>query len=166
VDDVELGPAWTDPDAEYRTLVDLLFPFVLAQFEGGLRDWDAADAKAVGLLAADGALLALLVAVHDVLNALWWLPALACVGAGCVLVASLALRVSNEGPYADDVHASLGVSEAEPLGAARKMVELLLAARRENEHATDVKLNLIQIAFVALAAAIVGSVPIALIRPG
>jgi hypothetical protein len=151
---------------DYPVLVGLLYPFALSRFDAGFRDWGAADVKATGLLAVDLALLALLVAEHGSVNALWWLPGLAWVAAGVLFAAALAPRSANDGPSVLRLHDALRRAPSRPADAARTMINVLVVARRENNRARDGKLRLVQFGFVALALGAAACVPIALLRPG
>ena len=69
-----------------RAILHMLLPREQSRIDGQLRDSDALDSKALGVLALDAAAIALLVAVRDDLRLLWWIPSL-------VLLGSLAVAV-------------------------------------------------------------------------
>ncbi len=63
------------------------------------RDNDALDVKALGLVAVDAAIFALLAVVHhDALNRYWAIPAAAIIGGGLLLVASVFRQAVDAGP--------------------------------------------------------------------
>src|SRR5712691_4429695 len=122
----EIAPRWDDGDDEYAVLADLVVPAAQERFYSGVRDWDALDTKAVGFLAIDAAAIGVLVAVHRVVNDLWWAPAAVCGIAGGLLVASIWPRNFVLGPDLFDLHD--GMRDASPLEAAREMVNDVVIA--------------------------------------
>lgn len=74
--EARLGEHWDDAEGEYQVLSGLLVPAAQARFDRAVSDWDALDTKAMGFLALDAALIAGLVATHESIHELWWLPAL------------------------------------------------------------------------------------------
>ena len=57
-------------DAE--TVLEFVVTQTRAQLDGQLRDNDALDVKALGILGADAAGLGVLIAAHDVINLVLW----------------------------------------------------------------------------------------------
>jgi hypothetical protein len=70
-----------------------------ARLDGQSRDNDALDVKALGVVAVDAAIFALLAIVHhDSLNRFWAVPAAAIILGGLLLVASVFRQAVDAGP--------------------------------------------------------------------
>lgn len=129
-----------------------------ARLDGQFRDSDALDVKALGLLGADAAALAVLVATHDALSRLWWIPAVGLGIAGMLLLAAVWPRTMDSGPDWRRFYDRWG--GAIPAQAARQMLVELLAAVETNDaqarkaHGKNVVFKL---AFALLVVSLVGS---------
>jgi hypothetical protein len=100
----ELTERWTDADSEYEVLVNLLIPAAQARLDRTHDDWDAMSSQAHGFLALDAAVIAGLVAAHDLIHRLWWLPTAGLIGAGVLFIASVWPREVALGPDLIDFH--------------------------------------------------------------
>jgi hypothetical protein len=67
-------------------VIGLVVEQATVRLENQFRNVDALDVKALGVLGADAAALALLVATHDSLNNLWWLPTCGLAVSGLLLL--------------------------------------------------------------------------------
>ena len=92
---------------------------------------DALDAKVFGLLAVDGAAIAVLVATHSSLNPLWWLPCVGLAVAAVLLLLDVRPREYDQGPNIRAFFAEYGGQEYQV--AALQMLGELLAAIERNE---------------------------------
>ena len=102
----------------------MLVPRAQARIDGQLRDGDALDTKTLGVLGLDTAAVALLVAVRDSLNALWWIPACALGVTGVLLLAAIWPRTFDLGPDPRKFYEAMGTSSR--LVATRQMLSELL----------------------------------------
>ena len=108
-------------ESDEQAILDMLLPRARARIDGQLRDGDALDTKALGVLGVDTAAVALLVAVRGSLNALWWIPTGALGVTGVLLLAAIWPRTFDLGPdprkfyeaMSASYHSSDG-SESEP----------------------------------------------------
>jgi hypothetical protein len=73
-------------------VIDLVVEQATVRLENQFRDVDALDVKALGVLGADAAALALLVATHGSLNNLWWLPTCGLAVSGLLLLLCVCSR--------------------------------------------------------------------------
>src|SRR5713226_50200 len=85
-------------ESDEQAILDMLLPRAQARIDGQLRDGDALDTKALGVLGVDTAAVALLVAVRGSLNALWWIPTGALGVTGVLLLAAIWPRTLDLGP--------------------------------------------------------------------
>jgi hypothetical protein len=60
---------------EAENVIQMVLARVEARLDAQLRDSDALDVKALGVLGADAAAIGVLMAVHESINTLWWGPA-------------------------------------------------------------------------------------------
>lgn len=157
----ELRAPWNDQEAEYQVLTDLLVPAAQGRFDRAHQDWDALDTKALGMIAVDAAAIAGLAAVHDAINRLWWLPTLAFVAAGLLMVASIWPRVVTLGPDLADLHDQL--REQSPLDAARLMFNETSAATSDADGTLERKVFLFWLGLAVLSVSLVASFPIILL---
>jgi hypothetical protein len=88
----------SDQHGDEQAVLDLLLPRAQARIDGQLHDSDALDSKAFGVLGVAAAAIALLVAAHDDIHRLWWLPAVALGVASLLLLAAVWPRRFDVGP--------------------------------------------------------------------
>ncbi len=102
------------------------------RLDGQSRDNDALDVKALGVVAVDAAIFALLAIVHhDALNAYWGIPAGAIIIGGLLLVASVFRQAVDAGPNWRTFYEQFGGLAPEPF--TLQMLSDLLAAIEWNE---------------------------------
>ena len=152
---------WSNPDDEYAILVDLLIPAALDRHEGSLRDSDALDTKALGMLAVVGAALALLVATYPHLHDWWWLAATGLGAAGILLICAIWPRRFDLGPDLQSFYEELAGSS--PLQASRHMLVALLEATDQNRKLA--KIDFFWWGLVFLVVSLIGCVPVIIVRP-
>ena len=99
------------------------------------RDDAEERAAALGLLGADAAALGVLIAVHDALGRLWWVPATGLGVAGFLLLVTVWPRQLDEGPNWHEFYETFGSGTAREV--SRQMLAELLAAIDENERRTE-----------------------------
>jgi hypothetical protein len=155
---------WSDPEDEHAVLDNLLVPMARERLDGRLRDCDALDTKALGTLALDGAALAVLVAAHESINRLWWIPAIALGTAAAMLLIAIWPRRFDFGPDLRSFYSDL--SDSSPLTASRQMFAEVLAALDANNDQMAVKIWFFWIGLSVFVLGLVGCIPIALVRPG
>jgi hypothetical protein len=109
----------------------MLVPAAQARLDGTLRDSNAVDTKALGVLAIDLGSIALLVAVHNSINSLWWVPGNALVVAGGLLGAAIWPRKFYFGPDLRRFYVLM--AESTPLDASRQMLVALLWPSRKTK---------------------------------
>jgi len=150
-----------DGENELRILLDILIPQAQLRFDGGLRDSDAADTKALGTLASDAAALGAIVGVHNLVNSYWWLPAIGSILAGGLLIASIWPRGFDLGPDLAVFYAEM--AGGSPLEAARQMLSELLLAISNNQK--DSKILLLWGALILMLVSLLGCLPVVFLRP-
>jgi len=148
--------------SDEQAVLDMLVPRAQARIDGQLRDGDALDTKALGVLGVDTAPVALLVAVRDSLNALWWIPTGGLGVTGILLLAAIWPRTFDLGPDPRKFYEEMGGGTR--LAATRQMLSELLAAADENDRQLPAKSRLFKIGFALLVVALLGSLTVALVR--
>jgi hypothetical protein len=119
-------------DAQHAA--ELVIQRAQARLEGQSRDNDALDVKALGVIAVDAAIFALLAVVHhDALNAYWAIPAGAIILGGLLLVASVFRQAVDAGPNWRTFFEQFGGLGPEPL-ALQMLSDLLTAIEWNEEH--------------------------------
>jgi hypothetical protein len=148
-------------DAEVVT--QMVIAGTLSRLEAQLRDNHARDLKALGVLGADAAALGVLIAVHDALGRLWWVPATGLGVAGFLLLVTVWPRQLDEGPNWHEFYETFGSGTAREV--SRQMLAELLAAIDENERRTRTrKPNAVfKVGLIIIAVSLVTSVLIALV---
>src|SRR2546430_4945194 len=107
-------------ESDEQAILEMLVPRAQARIDGQLRDGDALDAKALGVLGVDTAAVALLVAVRDSLNALWWIPTGGLALTGILLLAAIWPRPFDLGPDTRGFYEEMGATTR--LAASRQML--------------------------------------------
>jgi hypothetical protein len=144
----------------------VLLPLAVIRLDGTLRDSDAADTKILGTLAIAVASLGVLIATHDSLSHLWWIPSAGIGASGALLLVAIWPRRFSIGPDLDRFYGSFG--SGSPIAASRQMLSELVSAadfnlrRGKNQHFA--KVSFLRVALVLLLASLIGCVPVALIR--
>jgi hypothetical protein len=153
-------PAEGPSDAEVVT--QLVITGALSRLEAQLRDNNALDLKALGVLGADAAALGVLIAAHDALSRLWWIPAAGLGVAGFLLLVTIWPRKLDGGPNWREFYETFGGGTARDVG--RQLLAELLAAIDENERRTRArKPNAVfKGGLLLMAVSLLASVPIAL----
>jgi hypothetical protein len=150
-------------EADEQGILDMLVPRGQARIEGQLRDSDALDAKALGILGVTAAAIALMVAVRHDLNRFWWIPTAALGVAAVLLLAAVWPRTFDVGP---DVRRFYEVMGGAPrLTASRQMLLELLAAIDQNDRELPHKRRLFKAGLV-LVLALLGALTVALVGEG
>jgi hypothetical protein len=147
-------------ESDQQAIVDMLVPRAQARVDGQLRDSDAIDAKALGVLGVDAAAIALLVAVRSDLHATWWIPVSGLGAAGILLLAAVWPRTFDVGPDTRRFYETMASSSR--LDASRQMLAELLAAVDGNDKQLPPKAWLFKGGFAILVLALLGSLPVAL----
>jgi len=125
-----------------------------------MRDNDALDVKAIGLLAVDAGAIAVLVAVHGGVNHLWEIPAAVFGIAGLFLLIIAWPRDFDAGPDWRDFYQTYGGGKAEDV--ERQLLGELLESIEWND-AKARKRKLLTPACLLMLAGLVGSVVVALV---
>ena len=146
---------------EAEILAELLIPEARSRLEASFRNSDAADTKALGMLGIAAGAIAVLVAVHGSVNQLWWIPAAVIGVSGALFVAAIWPRRFSIGPDLEVFYELLG--DGPPLTASRQMLAELLQAEKINRKPW--KVRALWWGLAVLIVALVGCLPIALIRP-
>lgn len=143
-------------DAE--TVLEFVVTQTRAQLDGQLRDNDALDVKALGILGADAAGLGVLIVAHEVINTLWWIPALVLGVSILLLFVVLWPRGLDTGPNWRTFYERYGGEAAADVG--RQMLsELLDAVERNNDNLSSShgKIFVLKAAFSLLVASLIGA---------
>ena len=148
-------------DAEVVT--QMVIAGALSRLEAQLRDDNARDLKALGVLSADAAALGALIAAQDALSRLWRVPAAGLALAGLLLLVTVWPRKLDEGPNWREFYDTFGGGTVRDVG--RQMLAELLAAIDENERRTRTrKPNAVfKVGLILIAVSVVTSVLIALV---
>lgn len=119
-------------DAQHAA--ELVIERAQARLDGQSRDNDALDVKALGVVAVDAAIFALLAIVHhDALNRFWAVPAAAIILGGLLLVASVFRQAVDAGPNWRTFFEQFGGLPPEPL-ALQMLSDLVTAIEWNQEH--------------------------------
>jgi hypothetical protein len=151
---------WSNGDDERSILVELLIPTALNRHDGSLRDSDALDTKALGMLAVVATALALLAATYQHLHGGWWLPAIGLAAAGILLILAVWPRRFDLGPDLEQFYEEMAGSS--PLQASRQMLAELLAATDHNRKPD--KIRFFWWGLVLLVISLAGCVPVIVFR--
>ena len=146
--------------------LDLLVQSAQTRVERQLSDADATDAKALGLLALGAAAIALLVATHDTINRFWWLPVIGFSVASALFLLAARPREFDVGPDLTWLYDRWTAARTSAADAARQMLSECLSSLGNN-YALSVRKGLyVRLGLIALVLSALGSIPVALIRPG
>jgi hypothetical protein len=134
-----------------------------ARLDAQLRDADAFELKALGLLGADAAALGVLVAVHEALSRLWWAVASGFGLAGLLLLVTIWPRKLDAGPSVRTFYETFGDGTA--LDVSRQMLAELIAAIDANERIARARMadELIKASLILILLSIAGAIPVALL---
>jgi hypothetical protein len=135
--------------------IELIVDRAQARLDGQLRDSDALDVKALGLLAVDAAALGVLIAVHEALGRLWAVPAAAFVVAGLLFLAAVWRWEADSGPDWRQFFEAYGRKSAADI--ARQMLSDLLATIEWNDAHSRPKSWLYDAGFVATTVGLIGA---------
>jgi hypothetical protein len=155
-----LGAASAPEPPDEQAVLDMLVPRAQARIDAQLRDNDALDAKAFGVLGVAGAVITLLVAAHNDIHRLWWLPAIGLGVAGVLMLAAVWPRTFDVGPDTRDFYEKMATSTR--LDASRQMLTELLVAVDANDRQLPSKRRLFKAGFGVLVVALLTALPIAL----
>jgi hypothetical protein len=144
--------------SDREEILKLIIERADVRLDGQLRDNDALDAKALGLLAATGAALGVLVAVHESLNRYWWIPALLLGLAAAMLLIVIWPREFDIGPDWREFYTKHGDGKLEEVG--RQMLSELVSAIEWNERID--KHSYLYSSYFLLFGGLLGAVVIAL----
>jgi hypothetical protein len=147
--------------AHEQAILDLLVPRAQTRIDGQLRDGDALDAKALGFLGVDAAAIALMVAVRNEVNELWWVPTGVLGSAAVFLLAAVWPRSFDVGPDTRRFYETMGGSTR--LDATRQMLSELLAAVDANDKQVPAKRRLFKAGFTLLVIGLLGALAVALV---
>jgi hypothetical protein len=143
---------------DQERILELIVAGARMRLEGQLRDSDAVDVKTLGVLAANAAVLGVLIAVHSAIDVLWWIPATGLGLGDLLLLCAVWPRALDAGPDWRVFYGRWGAST--PSDAGRQMLsELLDAIDRNDIRARDHygKVILFKAGFVLTAAGFIGS---------
>jgi hypothetical protein len=158
---VSSGPEPRATEADELALLELLVPRAQGRIDGQLRESDALDGKALGVLGAAAAAIALLVAVRFDLSRLWWIAAAALGASAVALLATVWPRTFDLGPDPRRFYETMaGRTRVE---AARQMLSELIAASEHNAGQLPGKRRLFKAGFALLVAGLLGSLIVALV---
>jgi hypothetical protein len=143
-------------------VIGLVVEQATARLENQFRDVDALDVKALGVLGADAAALGVLVATHDSLNNLWWLPTCGLAVSGLLLLLCVWPRALDEGPNLRTFFETFGGQPYPEV--ALQMLGELLAAVEGNELRAPPKGRVFKAGFATLVVSLAGAFLVALLR--
>jgi hypothetical protein len=145
--------------------VELLVQHAEDRLQRQLAEGDAIDAKALGTLALSAAAIALLVATHDTINRLWWIPVIGLAVASGFLLWAIRPRRFDVGPDLEWLYNAWEAAKVSAADASRDMLAELLASVENNQGPTRSKEVCLKLGLLVLIVSLLGSIPIALIRP-
>jgi hypothetical protein len=150
----ERPPAGGGGTSDEQAIVDMLIPRAQSRIDAQLRDSDALDSKALGVLGVTAATIALMVAVRHDVHRTWWIPTAALGLAGILFLAAVWPRRFDVGPDPQQFYEAMAARSR--LDASRQMLaELLAAIDRNNRHVPN-KSRLFKAGFALLIPALVG----------
>jgi hypothetical protein len=147
-------------EADEQAILDMLIPRAQGRIDAQLRDSDALDSKALGMLGVTAAAVALMVAVRHDVHASWWIPTAVLGVAGVSLLAAIWPRRFDVGPDPRKFYEAMATSTR--LAASRQMLSELLATIEENDRHQPAKNRLFKVGFAVLVAALLGCLAVAL----
>lgn len=149
--------------SDAKVVTQMVITGALSRLDAQLRDDNARDLKALGVLGADAAALGLLIATHDALGRLWWVPVAGLGVAGFLLLVTVWPRKLDEGPNWREFYETFGGGTAKSVG--RQMLAELLAAIDENERRTQTRKpnTVFKAGLILMAVSLVTSFLIALV---
>ncbi len=142
------------PPGDEQAILDMLVPRAHARIDAQLRDSDALDSKALGVLGVTAATIALMVAVRDDVHRTWWISTGALGLAGLLFLAAVWPRAFDVGPDLRRFYEAMAARTR--LDASRQMLSELLAAIDENNRRLPEKRRLFKAGFAVLVPALVG----------
>jgi hypothetical protein len=146
--------------------LDLLVQSAQERLQRQLADGDAMDAKALGLAGLSVAAVALLAATHQAINRFWWIPAIGFAVASALLWWVIQLREFDVGPDLEWLYDHWTADGTSAPDAARQMLSELGASLEKNYYEVILrKGRLFNAGNVVLGLSLLGSIPIALVRP-
>ena len=140
--------------SDEQAILDMLIPRAQSGIDAQLRDSDALDSKALGVLGVTAATIALMVAARDDVHPAWWIPTAALGVAGLLLLAAVWPRTFDVGP--DPRRFYEAMAGRTRLDASRQMLAELLAALDRNNRRIPDKNRLFKAGFALLIPALVG----------
>jgi hypothetical protein len=144
-------------------VVELVLNQTQARLEQTFNDFDAIDAKALGVLGADAATLGVIVAAHTSLNHLWWLPSGALALAAALLLLSVRPQEYDQGPDTRQSFERFGGLDY--VAAGLQMLGELLAAVERNERVViPRKTRLFTRGFVVFVVGLIGALLVGIFR--
>jgi hypothetical protein len=147
------APGGGGPSDE-QAIVDMLIPRAQSHIDAQLRDSDALDSKALGVLGVTAATIALMVAVRGDVHRTWWIPTAALGLAGLFLLAAVWPRTFDVGPDPRQFYEAMAARTR--LDASRQMLAELLAAIDRNNRRVPDKNRLFKAGFALVIPALVG----------
>jgi hypothetical protein len=148
-------------EADELALLELLVPRAQGRIDGQLRESDALDGKALGILGADAAAIALLVAVRFELSRAWWIAAAALGASAVALLATVWPRTFDVGPDPRRFYETM--AGATRVQSARQMLSELIAAGEHNAAQLPGRRRLFKVGFALLVAGLLASLIVALV---
>jgi hypothetical protein len=149
-------------EVDERAVLEMLITTAQTRLDGQLRDNDAFDAKAFGVLGAAAAAIGVLIAVHSDINRFWWIPTLGLGIAGVLLLVVVWPRRFDLGPDPGAFYTDFALVPL--LEAYRQMLAELLSAFANNRPIAVQKTLLGRLAFPIFGLSLLGSVVVALLR--
>jgi hypothetical protein len=143
-----------------QAILDMLIPRAQGRIDTQLRDSDALDSKALGMLGVTAAAVALMVAVRNDVHPSWWVPSAVLGVAGLSLLAAIWPRRFDVGPDPRKFYEAMATSTR--LDASRQMLSELLATIEENDRHQPGKNRLFKAGFAVLVVALLGCLGVAL----
>jgi hypothetical protein len=150
-------------DDDDEAVTEMLVVRAQSRLDAQVHALQGLDLKALGLLGADAAVAAVLIAVHDAVNRFWWLDVSGLAVAGVLLMVTVWPTKLDVGPSLRAFYDTFG-SRA-PLDVARQMLAELLEAIDANDRAMRSRKpeTLIKLSLVLIVLSLAGAVPVALL---
>jgi hypothetical protein len=158
--EAERGTVADSQPGDEQAILDMLIPRAQGRIDTQLRDSDALDSKALGMLGVTAAAVALMVAVRHDVHPSWWAPSSVLGIAGIALLAAIWPRRFDVGPDPRKFYEAMATSTR--LEASRQMLSELLATIDENDRHQPAKNRLFKAGFAVLVVALLGCLAVAL----
>ena len=144
-------------------VIELVISQTQSRLQQTFNDFDAIDAKTLGVLGADAATLGVVIAAHASLNHLWWLPVSALALSGALLLWSIRPQEYDQGPDTRQFFERFGGVDYFTAGL-QMLGELLAAAERNQRVVLPKKTRFFSLGFAVFVVGLIGTFLVGIFR--